>query len=397
MKKVILYLILLLIAPAYTGLSQEASDAELFLLTCGPGTETYSIYGHSALRVVIPGKNADLVYNWGVFDFTTSNFAWKFAKGRLKYSLGVTTYERFLKEYEMEGRWVVSQKLNIDTSVIRKMFILITENLKPENISYKYDFFYDNCSTRIRDLIENAVGEELLYPPEKPRYELVTFRTLIGQYEKGVPWLQTGIDLLVGSPADRKALFRERMFLPIELKNGLSEALIRREGKMIPLLTDPLLVVDFPNPETRENLLTSPLFVFSFLLIVVIILAATIRSRKPNDIMDIVLYSAFSVLAVLMIFFNFFADHQQTKWNFNIVWLSPFLILCLVSLILKKDRAIWFRIVFFLTALFLVSLVILPQDINNAMVPLIIILLLRSSQRAGFAWNPLTLPYLTQL
>ncbi|NLJ42959.1 MAG: DUF4105 domain-containing protein [Bacteroidales bacterium] len=397
MKRTILILSLLLLIPPAALVSQEAPAAELYLLTCGPGTETYSIYGHSALRVVIPEKNSDMVYNWGVFDFATTNFAWKFAKGRLKYSLGVSSYDRFLKEYFLEQRWVVSQKLNIHSNEIQKLFDLIAENLKPDNVSYKYDFFYDNCSTRIRDLIEKALGEVLVYPPEKPEKELSTFRSLIGKYEKGYPWLQFGTDLLIGSPADKKASFRNTMFLPLELRDGLSECLVRREGKMIPLLTDPVLVVDFPTPDSKEKLLSSPLFILSLVLIAMIILTAAIRTRNANNIIDLILFSLFSVLALFMIFFNFFAEHIETRWNLNIIWLSPFLLICLTSLILKKDWSIWFRVVFFMTTAFLAFLVILPQDINNASVPLILILMLRSSIRSGFRWNPLTLPYLTQL
>jgi hypothetical protein len=355
------------------------------------------MYGHSAMRIVIPDKKSDLVYNWGVFDFGTPNFAWKFAKGRLDYSLGVSSYDNFLREYFTEGRWVVSQKFNLDTADIKKLFLLIADNLKPENITYRYDFFYDDCSTRIRDLVEKTLGDNLLYPPEKARKELATFRFLTGEYEKVIPWTKLGIDLVMGSPGDKKASFRDRMFLPIDLKNGLSELLIRRNGKMIPLLTNPEIVVDFANPVVKEKLLTSPLFIFSLLLIIVIMMAGLLKGKTVNNIFDIVLFAVFSILALLMIFFNFFTDHQQMKWNLNILWLNPFIILCLASLVFKKDWFFWFRVVFFMAAGFLIFLVILPQQINNAFVPLIIILLLRSSVRAGFSWNPLALPYLTQL
>lgn len=391
------YLLLLLVILGQTMLSQEKPQAEIYLLTCGPGTETYSVYGHSALRIVIHEKKSDLVYNWGVFDFSTPNFAWKFAKGRLNYSLGVYSYESFLREYFMDQRWVVSQKFNLETADIEKLFVLLTENLKPENITYKYDFFYDDCSTRIRDLIEKALGNDLLYPPEKPAKELTTFRALTGEYEKGHPWTRLGIDLLMGSPGDKKASFRDRMFLPVDLKNGLSELVIRRNGKMIPLLKDPEIVLDFAPPASKEKLFTSPLFMFSFLLIIIIMMTGMIRTEKANNIIDIFLFSVFSVLALLMIFFNFFTDHQQMKWNLNIIWLNPFIIVCLTGLLLKRNWHMWFRVVFYLAALVLLFLVILPQHINNAYIPLIIILILRSSVRAGFSWNPLSLPYLTQL
>jgi len=397
MIKKLKYLILLLVLLGQELISQEVSGADIYLLTCGPGTETYSVYGHSALRIVIPEKNSDMVYNWGVFDFATPNFVWKFAKGRLDYSLGISSYDTFLRDYFLDGRWVVSQKLNLETADIKKLFQLIAENLKPENISYRYDFFYDDCSTRIRDLIEKAVGENLIYPPAEANRDLPTFRYLTGEYEKVMPWTKAGIDLIMGSPGDKKASFRDRMFLPIELKNGLSELLIRRNGKMIPLLTNPEIVVDFKQPLFKEKLLTSPMLVFSLLLIIVIILTGYFRGKRANNIIDIVIFAIFSILALMMIFFNFFTDHHQMKWNLNILWLNPFILLCFISLLLKKDWLIWFRVVFFMAAGFLALLVVLPQHINNAFVPLIIILILRSSIRAGFSWNPLTIPYLTEL
>ncbi|HBC79160.1 MAG TPA: hypothetical protein DEO60_14110 [Bacteroidales bacterium] len=397
MLKKLKYLLFFLLLLNQTLISQETPKAYIYLLTCGPGTETYSVYGHSALRVVIQEKNSDLVYNWGVFDFATPNFAWKFAKGRLDYSLGISTYDNFLKDYFSEGRWVVSQKLNLETTEIEKLFFLIAENLKPENLNYRYDFFYDDCSTRIRDIIEKAVGENLIYPPPESGRDQPTFRYLTGEYEKTVPWTKVGIDLIMGSPGDKKASFRDKMFLPVELKNGLSELLIRRNGKMIPLLTNPEVVIDFEQPTYQGKLLTSPVVVFSVLLIILIILTGYFRGKRANNVIDIATFGLFSILALLMIFFNFFTDHQQMKWNLNIIWLNPFIILCFISLLLKKDHYIWFRLVFFLAAGFLAFLVFLPQHINNAFVPLIFILILRSSVRANFSWNPLSLPHLTEL
>jgi len=397
MIKKLNFLLFFLLLPVQSMISQENPKADIYLLTCGPGTETYSVYGHSALRVVIPEKHSDVVYNWGVFDFSTPNFAWKFAKGRLDYSLGISSYDNFLKDYFVDGRWVVSQKLNLETADIEKLFILIAENLKPENIYYRYDFFYDDCSTRIRDLIEKAVGENLVYPPPESNRDMPTFRSLTGEYEKIIPWTKVGIDLIMGSPGDKKASFRDRMFLPIELKDGLSELFIRRNGKMIPLLTNPEIVVDFDQPAAKGKFLTSPLVVNSILLIFVIIMTGYFRGKRANKIMDVIIYCIFSILALLMIFFNFFTDHQQMKWNLNILWLNPFIILCFISLLFKKEWQFWFRLVFVLSAGFLVFLVLLPQNINDAFFPLIFLLIIRSSVRANFSWNPLTIPYLTEL
>jgi len=382
-------LIFLLISPTSV-YSQASNDTLVYLLSCGPGTETYSIYGHSALRIVIPAKNTDTVYNWGVFDFSTKNFAWKFAKGRLDYMLISESLKSFLGAYFFEQRYVFSQKINIDAQETHKLVELINENLKPLNIKYRYDFFYDDCSTRIRDLLEKSIGEKLKYPPPESG-KIPTFRDMVGKYQNPYPWLKLGVDLLMGSTSDKKAVFRDRMFLPIDMKNELSKTDIYRSGKMIPLLQNPEVMLDFNAPVIKQRFFASPPFIFTLVITIILILAALIKSRKIIRIIDIVIYSIFSILSVLMIFFNFFTDHEQMKWNLNIIWLNPFILACLIMLIFNKAGTLWFRIVFFISAGFLILHFILPQDFNIAFSLLAIILLIRSSARSEFEWNPLSL------
>ena len=370
--------------------SQDQLVPDVFLLTCGPGNETYSRWGHSALRITDNSAGTDRVYNWGVFDFNTPAFAWKFARGRLEYMLGVSTYERFIQEYFMEGRWVQSQKINLLPGETEELLQLIEENLRPENIKYRYDFFYDDCSTRIRDLLEKAIGNNMVYPPDI-RDEMPSFRFMVGKYLGNAPWLRLGIDLLMGSPGNKKASARDRMFLPVDMQEGLSDIVVNRSGKMIPLLQNPVTVLEKNLEPGKVSFFTSPMFIFSLLLIFIIITTSVFRDIKFNRILDIILFSCFSVLAIMMIFFNFFTDHQQMKLNFNIVWLSPFILLCLVSLIFRKNWHFWFRLVFFLNIIWFLILLILPHSSNTAFMPLLLILIVRSSARAGFQWNPLTI------
>lgn len=371
--------------------AQDREVPEVYLLTCGPGTETYSRWGHSALRIVDSMEGTDRVYNWGVFDFNTPAFAWKFARGRLEYMLGVSTYERFIQEYFLEGRWVQSQKINLEPRETAELLHLIEINLRPENVKYRYDFFYDDCSTRIRDLLEEAIGDNMVYPPEILD-EVPSFRFLTGKYLMTAPWLKLGIDLLMGTPGNKKASVRDRMFLPLDMQKGLSDMVINRSGKMIPLLQNPVTVLEKSLKAEKTNFLTSPLFVFSILLVIVIILSAVFRDLKSNRIIDILLFSVFSVLALMMIFFNFFTDHQQMRLNANAVWLNPFIILCLLSVILKRNWHAWFRIVFVLNVLWFFVLLIFPHSSNTAFMPLVLVLIVRSSARSGYPWNPLTLP-----
>jgi len=160
---------------------------------------------------------------------------------------------------------------------------------------------------------------------------------------------------------------------------------------MIPLLQNPEVLIDFEAPVVKKNFLISPVVVFTLLLIIILIISARIKSLRANNILDLIVYFVFSVLAVLMIFFNFFTDHQQMKWNLNILWLNPFILICLLSLFSKVRRTIWFRIVFYISAIFLVIHFILPQSFDMAIIPLVLILLIRSSVRGDFDWNPIAI------
>lgn len=390
MKKITVLAALFLIFFGQRSYSQTGNDTLVYLLTCNPGTETYSIYGHSALRIVDKVNSTDLVYNWGVFDFSTPNFAWKFAKGRLDYLLAVETMDNFLRTYFYEKRAVYCQQINLLPGEIRTLMLLIEENLKPENVKYRYDFFYDDCSTRIRDLLEKSIGNKLLYPPED-KENAPTFRFMTGKYQSPYPWLKFGIDLIMGSPGDKKATFRDMMFLPLDMQNCLNESVINRAGKMIPVLQNSELILDFDLPVLKDKRLIAPENVFSLFLILCIILIPLIKNRSFINAIDISIFSIFSILAILMIFFNFFTDHQQMKMNLNIIWLNPFLLVCLVNMIVGKPGIIWFRIVFFISAVFLILHLVLPQDFHIAVLPLALLIAIRSSARAAFQWNPFSL------
>lgn len=390
MRKAYIYLALFLVFSS-TGLAaQSVSDIRVYLITCGPGTETYSIYGHSALRIVLPENGTDIVYNWGVFDFDTPNFAWKFAKGRLNYMLSATTFERFKQEYILEQRWMQIQEINLEMEEKIRLIQLIDENLKPENRQYLYDFFYDNCSTRIRDLLEKVLGDNLLYPPDEPG-RVFSFRAMVGKYQKPYPWLNTGINFMLGSPCGKKADLRDRMFLPIEMQTELSKSFVRREGRMVAVLKNPETVLDFAVPQKKNPFYKSPLFVFSFLFIAFALFFALNKNRKLTWLADILLFLIFSFLALVMIFSNFMTDHWQLKKNLHILWLSPFLFVCLAAVILRKEWYIWFRIVFVFCLIFLAILIIFPGGINAVFMPLILLLAHRSSARSDFIWNPLSL------
>lgn len=378
-------IILIFIVCGRTMVQAQDQDTTFYLITCGTGTETYSYYGHSALRLMI-GKS-DTVYNWGIFDFNAPFFVYKFASGKLDYLVDDARFESFLAEYFYDKRFVVSQKINLDSREKRELLRLVNDNLKPENVRYKYDFFYDNCSTKIRDLLEKSIGENLIYPSVPDSVKMPTLRDMITKYQKQYPWYQFGVDMLIGSPAEKRTTFRETLFLPYDMKDGLSSSLVNIRGMKIPLLDEPQMILDFPAPVHHSSFLLSPIFVFSVVLIIVLLITALVRKKVVLDVMDLFLFTVFTLLAILMIFFNFITDHDATKWNFNILWLNPFLILCLVSILSSRTGKTWFRLGFGLAAIFLVSHLLLPQAFNVGIYPLLLIVLVRCYARAGFRWN----------
>ncbi len=376
MKRAIFtFLLSLAVVSAYSA-PKSNTQTEIYLLTILPGNEIYSIYGHSALRIVIPERNFDQVFNWGVFDFNTQNFGYKFARGRLNYMLAVYTYDRFLQEYFLEQRTVFSQRLNLEPAEKERLIELAFDNLKPENILYLYDFFYDNCATRIRDIIIKSLDGSLSVP-ESRRRETPTFRELIDKYQKPYRWLDLGIDLLLGIPADSKASAMEQMFLPDYLMSNLSEASVVRKSGSEPLLEEPETIFDFEPSAVTRNRFSSPMFVLWGLLALILIVSLSNITMKWMRRIDISLFTVFSILAVLIFFMVFMTDHGATKWNLNIIWLSPIVVASLIQLVLNVRKPYWYRINLYITVLFLVTAPFLPQSINRYLIPVIMILIVR--------------------
>ena len=386
MQRFIGLLFYLVLSGSVPASSQSAGSTEIFFLTCFPGNEVASVYGHSALRVVDASVGSDEVYNWGVYDFSTPNFTWKFAKGRLKYKIASCPYEQFLQEYVNEQRRVVSQKINLTANQKEVLITLINNNMQPENELYLYNFFYDNCSTRIRDIIEKATGDRLVYPGENTKIQ-PSFRKMINKAQKPMPWLIFGTDMLIGIPGDKKTGFREQMFLPEELMKNLSVTMIKDNNLMIPILQKPVTVVESSFSEPNTNFFLTPVFIFSLLFVIIALLSVFTKTGKIIDGIDKLLFLAFSVLSVMMIFFTFFTDHQAMKMNLNIIWLNPILVIAFVALFLKSRPTIWFKIIFVISAAFLLFLILLPQSFNLAIIPLILVLIIRSAARSELSFT----------
>jgi hypothetical protein len=380
MKKAALLILTITLLLSLRTLAQPADSADVYLITCAPGNASYSIYGHNAIRIVFRGTTFDRAYNWGVFDFSTPNFVYRFAKGRLDYMLGVYDYEDFLKEYFFEGRAVWSQKVNLTTAEKEKLFALINENLKPENIKYRYDFFYDNCATRVRDILAKSATDTVIFPEKK---KLKSFRQLIDPYQKVLPWLDFGADLLLGLQADRKATPADEMFLPVHLKENMAQTLIVHDNMREPLVGQAVTVIDLPAYKS-DAITWLPQLIFYALLLYVILVTFVLGIPLMGRITDIFIYTIYSLIALLLIFTNVFSEHHALHYNMLILGINPLIPVLLYFIIVGKKAVRLSRTALMLSVLWLPVSLIAGQGINPALIPLMLIIIVRLFRHCEF-------------
>jgi hypothetical protein len=283
------------------------------------------MYGHNAIRIQNNIDGTDWVYHYGTFDFNTPGFALKFMRGKLPYMMTVSDYASFLREYQYFKRSVTSQELNLNILQCKSLIKFLEFNLRPENREYKYDFFMDNCATRIRDVLSNKIEginwDEALASKK-------TFRQIIKEYQVKKPWTDFGIDLIIGARADRKTSLKEETFIPDYLANALQKVsyspasnnkLIRKETP----------ILEFLNQKSGTGLMTlflSPIFLFSLLLFFEINLLFKSLIRKPwkwTKLYDKVWMIVVFIVSILMMFMWFGTDHIPTKDNWNLLWANP--------------------------------------------------------------------------
>ncbi|MDY4881423.1 MAG: DUF4105 domain-containing protein, partial [Muribaculaceae bacterium] len=220
------YILILCAALIGTGLGSASPAAvatdsiTASVITCYPGGEIYEVYGHTAIRM--RGSDFDEVFNYGVFDFYSANFVYRFVKGDAMYLVVHYPYEYFIPEYRERGSKVVEQVLNLPQKHVRAMLDYLLWNCLPQNRAYRYDYIGDNCSTRPRDIVERAVGGTMEYPADT-RPEL-TFRDIMREYNGNYPWLSLGIDLALGADLDKPTSARDKMFAPLYLEKALDGA-----------------------------------------------------------------------------------------------------------------------------------------------------------------------------
>ena len=331
-KNYILFLVLLLTVSAKAQFVPLSETSEVSILTIGPGAELYDKFGHSAFRIQDSLNGVDVVFNYGVYDFDTPNFYTKFAQGKLLYQLGVSYYQPFLESYIAQNRWVKEQILNLDNSEKQAISDFLWNNALPENKKYKYDFFFDNCATKIRDVVQTVLGEKLEYKEDYIK-EKHTFRELIQQNLQSNSWGSMGIDIALGAVIDRNAKPIEYQFLPDYVYKGAAHAVINRNGSKESLVKKTKVLFENTPTTPDKNFLLSPLFVLGiFGLIIVFITYRDCKNNTRSRYLDLLLFFFTGLVGVFLLLLWFATDHTATANNYNLLWAFPLSLLFVVAI-----------------------------------------------------------------
>jgi len=373
----VLFLGIVLTIPA-TAVAQY----KISLLTCDPGDQLYSTFGHSAIRVRALESGQDLVFNYGTFDFNTSFFYVKFIRRTLDYQLSLTSTENFLYEYNYFKRNVREQELNLSPEQAQRLVAFLQTNYQPENRKYRYDFFFDNCATRITGMMETVLGQSLKWNlPEENDQK--TFRNLIDEYVYPLPWSDLGIDLALGAVIDREASEKEKTFLPDYLEAAFGSATIIGDGPERPLVSQNNIIYEFNASGEQGINLVNPYLIFWALAILVVILTFIGFKKKRLFIsFDIGFFTILGLLGLLLVFLWFFTEHSQTKNNWNLFWAFPGHLYIVYLMIRQPSKPLLKTLL--LAAMILADLALVLwilgfQSFHPSILPLLLIVILRSN------------------
>jgi len=360
--------------------AQKLSErATISVITCGPHHDVSFLgFGHSAFRVNDPQTGIDYAFNYGIFDFDRPDFVVNFALGNNIYMLGVQDFPRFQDSYIEDNRYIHEQVLNLTLEQKQKVFDYLVWNAAPENREYPYDYFYDNCATKIRDVAVKSLGSDVSFDGSyiTTNYSI---RELTDFYLKPFPWLDLGIDVCLGLPMDKKATPYEYMFLPDYVESGFDHAVVKSDSALTPLVKEKIIIYS-EQPEESSFSFTHPLLVFGLLLLLTLVLCVKdFYKKKLSNWFDVILFGLTGLIGVLLLLLWFFTDHKAAAYNFNLLWALPTHVVAVVAFIRKKRWLInYFLAVFLLEAIVLLFWWALPQQLNTSLIPVVIILLLRA-------------------
>tara|TARA_B100002052_G_scaffold282983_1_gene293480 strand:+ start:239 stop:1399 length:1161 start_codon:yes stop_codon:yes gene_type:complete len=349
-----------------------SNSTQVSIITIGPyEKELYSAFGHSGIRFWDPSNGIDYFYNYGIFDFDQPNFYLNFLHGKLLYKVGKYNYKSAEAFYKSQNRFIKEQILDIDDNDKMLLFKYLEENVQPENSSYLYNYIFNNCATKIRDVLFSVFQERVEFKSEG---EGMSFRSLMDLYLKKNEWGDLGIDICLGSSIDVEASNLDQMYLPDYLFTGLEIATLDNKK----LVNETLTYIPDYN-EYNQSIFSPKLIFIIVLLISIYISFRQIKYGLKYKYFDLILFCGSGLIGLLIIYLWGFTDHLS-KNNFNILWASPINFI-LPFLFSRETHKKWFIIYVIFYIAVLISLLILwnfiPQNLNQNVLIITLSMILR--------------------
>jgi hypothetical protein len=388
MSRLKYFIFCLFMGVAFSVQSQSTDSIRFSLLTCAPGTEIYSLFGHTAIRYENYTRRIDVAFNYGMFSFNTPNFIFRFVAGETDYQLGITPYSYFEAEYAMRGSSVYQQVLNLTQSEKERLLTILENNYLPENRIYRYNYFYDNCTTRARDKIEECIEGKVVYPDSLSGK---SYRGIVHEFTAGSPWDEFGIDLCLGAEADKEINKRQQMFSPFYMKYYASNAyVVDAGGTRRPLILDETKIVDVEPEEVQPGFILSPLMCGALFLALCVVMAwGQWKTQRIWWGWDIVLYGLQGLAGCIIAFLFFFSVHPTVGSNWLLILFNPIPLLYLPFMVYKavKRKKDYYHVgnMVYLT-LFITILPFCGQEFNLTVLPLALGLLVTSASHV-LVWN----------
>lgn len=326
MRAFLLIVLLLSVQVLAFGQTVRLNDqSSVSLLTISPGEELYSSFGHSTILIEDYQNGLSEMYNYGSFDFETENFYIKFLRGTLPYQLTKNQLAPTLQYWTNEGRLVTKQQLRLSLEERQQIYELLEKNYLPENRTYQYKFFYDNCSTRIRDILKDVLSDKLVFNENFNTDK--SYRDWIDTYAGHKAVADFGMDIAIGIPADKKTGYNGAMYIPDNMMFAFDSAVIKTDSsKRAFVLNKQVLNAYFVKEPTQKKEVNIPIILGGLLLLTSLL--PFIR-KKENDLKAIslfnkVLFLIAGVAGLILTLLWFFTDHGVTMYNLNVLWANPF-------------------------------------------------------------------------
>ncbi len=386
MKKKLFLSVLLLTFVLSLRASVLKDSVDFSILTCHPSSEIYRMFGHTAIRYQNVTQKQDLVFNFGTFDFSAPYFLYHFVKGETDYFLAGEEYEQFRLLYTYLGATVDEQRLNLEDDEKVALWNILVKNLQPENRTYRYNYFFDNCTTRARDRIEECVVGGVIYGEMT---DTLSFRRIVHQYMSSAPWYSFGIDMMLGEEADRPITQRQQMFAPQYFHDAANQAK-KKNGE--PFVKSDNLILIGEDVDEPSGFPLSPMLVAWMLFVLTLVLTGVeIRRGKLFWWWEALLFGLQGTAGVVIAFLFFVSIHPTVGSNWMIGMLNPVPLVMLPRILYCtiKRRKTYYH---FYNVMALVSfLIVMPfsgQYFHPAVTPLALSLLTLSAGHLFMAYLP---------